>query len=115
MKAVITPGKLRDQAEIFESFAVRLREVADFMEGMSGSAMALNGPSETKAPLGGLRASGQKLTRVEQIREFVRENPGKKRKEIQEETGIPAGTIDMALKEKNGFRRDDLSRWYLDE
>jgi hypothetical protein len=49
--------------------------------------------------------------RVQQVAQFLREHGSAKRSVIQEETGIPLGTVCSVLNDKSRFKRLEDGRW----
>ena len=93
------------QAEAMQEAAKKFIEMAEMME---------RSEQDYNAALVERNSTLSPGTRLDQLKQFIKENPGLKRGAIVEGTGIPVGTVGVLLRPDNGFE-SRKARWYVKE
>ncbi len=94
----INPGDLEATAAAYEQAAKKLREAAEILR---------NGPVATSPSSNG-------MTRLDQLKQWLREHGPAPRSMILERIDMPHGTVASLLTKKN-FNQDNEGRWKMKE
>jgi hypothetical protein len=103
--------QLRRWAEYYRKAAEQFDAAADVIEKIETGEMFTRAPRPTPP----VAPAPRPMSRLEQLREWVRTNGPIARRHIIRDSGIPTGTIGMLLIAQNGFRQDSDGRWFVPE
>jgi hypothetical protein len=101
-----TSSDLRNQALKLRAAADKLDQAASALEQLGAMGVSVTSPTglSTVSVLPG-------SSRLEQLKEFVKETGPVTRKRIIAQSGLPVGTISSLLKEANGFKKTESGHW----
>lgn len=101
------PETLEETASAYEEAAAKLREAATILRTGPVKLAERNGQATEKSPQ---PHSTVKLTRLEQLRQWLKIHGPATRSEAVEGSGLPENTVRVLLVRKN-FDRDEEARW----